>query len=526
MENVEPTPEEASEPALHRAARLGDIAELERLVAEGADLESGNRNGATPLMIAACSTDAETKATVEWLLAHGAGPRTLCGRYGVTAAWYAAGGELYEGEPILPDQVERLRILLDLGLDPNESVDNGVSLLVRACEAGDPARVRLLLERGASLITYRTSGERWTGQIPLFAAAKSGSAECVQLLLNAGADAKEVCKTGSFQTALNQIELPPVVSELASNAGIDVGALMDQHVQSAHDRWGEEGKTALASAGSPEVARLLIAAGARVDAHDWYEDVLGQVLETADTEQAMGNPDAFAVADVLLEAGATRDRNFKGEFRLDAAAFRHSAHVVDYLLQRGAVGQSQKDGKTPLHSICWQGEYQDEETNAACAQIIRSLVRAGFSMDARDSEGRAPLHKATGGDWANQTAVRTLLELGAEPDPVDGYGQTPLHLAASNRALECAVVLLEAGANPRLPDPTGNTPIDYAEAEVAKWMRYAHYDESSTELDSANDPSTASDPRVAESLRSLKVFAHNGDLAKAQALLDALKAAK
>ncbi|MCX6367781.1 MAG: ankyrin repeat domain-containing protein [Armatimonadetes bacterium] len=525
MENVEPVPQEAPEPALHRAARLGDIAQLERLLAEGADLEAGDQNGATPLMIAAGSTDAETKGAVEWLLAQGANPKTTGGWYRVTATWYAAGPDLYCDATVPTDQADRLRILLDASLDANESSSNGVSLLVKACRSGDPAQVRLLMNRGASLTNHSSSDKRQSFQIPLFAASESGSAECVQLLLDAGADVNEVCKTGSFQVTLNQIDLPTVdlppgldLDDISqSAAGIDLGAYIDQRIQSTNELWGEDGETALASAGSPEVARLLIAAGARVDAHDWYEDVLGRVLETADTELVMGNSDAFAVADVLLEAGATLDKNFKGEFRLGSAAFRHHAHVVDYLLQHGAAGQSTQEGTTPLHSVCWKGGCQDEETNAACAQIIRSLVRAGFSMDARDSEGRAPLHKATGGDWANQTAVRTLLELGAEPDPVDGYGQTPLHLATRNRALECAVALLEAGANPRLPDLTGNTPIDYAEAEVVTWTRYAHYDESSTE------PNSSDDPRVAESLRSLKVFARDGDLAKAQALLKALK---
>lgn len=474
MENVDPAAQEAPEPALHRAASLGDIALLERLLAEGADLEEGDDYGTTALMVAAGSTYAETVTAIEWLLAHGADPRTRGGWDGATAAWYAAeAGSDVEGIH-LPDVAERLRILLDTGLDPNECASNGASLLAVACRTGDPARVRLLLDRGASLTNDPASGERWSFQIPLFAASESGSAECVQLLLDAGADAKDVCQERS-QTDFTLFERLPGVDAQALNT---VEAYVSQMRADSRERFGEGGETALAFAVSPEVARLLIAAGARVDAHDWYEDVLGKVLETADTEQAMGNPDAFAVADVLLEAGAALDRNFKGEFRLDSAAFRQHANVVDYLLQQSASRESSHMG-SPLHSICWQGEYQDEETSTACAQIIRSLVGAGFSMDARDSEGRAPLHKAVGGDWGNPTAVRTLLELGAEPDPVDGYGQTPLHLAGLNRtgalhrALECAVALMKGGANPRLQDPKENTAIDYAEATVAEQARYA-----------------------------------------------------
>jgi uncharacterized membrane protein YfbV (UPF0208 family) len=45
-----------------------------------------------------------------------------------------------------------------------------------------------------------------------------------------------------------------------------------------------------------------------VDAHDWYEDVLGRVLEAAELEAAEGDPAAFAIADVLLEAGATLEK--------------------------------------------------------------------------------------------------------------------------------------------------------------------------------------------------------------------------
>jgi Ankyrin repeat len=74
------------EPPIHRAARLGDLAELERLLAAGEDVNSRADleydygpflRQLTPLVVAARSEDGTTAETLRWLLGHGADPRAV-----------------------------------------------------------------------------------------------------------------------------------------------------------------------------------------------------------------------------------------------------------------------------------------------------------------------------------------------------------------------------------------------------------------------------------------------------------------
>jgi ankyrin repeat protein len=91
--------ERPPEPAMHRAARHGDLCELESLVESGADvnvmadLEFDNGphlKGLTALMVAARSIDGATTETLRWLVEHGADIHARSAG-GNTAAWYAAG---------------------------------------------------------------------------------------------------------------------------------------------------------------------------------------------------------------------------------------------------------------------------------------------------------------------------------------------------------------------------------------------------------------------------------------------------
>lgn len=415
---------DSPEPPLHRAARLGDLIALERLLAEGADINapativSGSIASytfycyhVTPLMVAARSVDGASVATLRWLLDNGA-------ELDPQAAWYAAGRGGREREtPWTPpeDQTERLRFLLDAGLDPNQQEGDRPDLLVEACAAGSVGNVRLLLERGvvpdASM---------------LFEAADSGSAECVALLLDYGLD--------------------PNVTQFL-------------------------GGTPLNNAGSAEVVRVLLARGARLDAKGDH----GADLLTAVLDRAMDGEVCFlgraAAAQALLGAGIEPQHDC-----LFHAAFRYQADAVDWFLARGISLESAPDSMAPLHAVCWQsqgGSAALGDSNlapAACEQIICSLVAAGSSPDLRDDIGSTPLHYAIDGDGLNCTAVRILLELGASADAINNDGDTPLHWAAHQEAVAlswpgnghtgyCCALLLERGADPLRPDKTGKTPF-------------------------------------------------------------------
>lgn len=83
--------------------------------------------------------------------------------------------------------VETLHLLIDAGADPNCATDHGVLPLHEAIE-GDwesPAAVSVLLKHGAN-----ANGRLPDGRTPLMLAVSQTSVDCVQLLLDAGADPK------------------------------------------------------------------------------------------------------------------------------------------------------------------------------------------------------------------------------------------------------------------------------------------------------------------------------------------------
>ena len=109
-----------------------------------------DENGATAFLRASQSGDL---TLMKLLLAYGADPK-IATTLKVTALQVAAGIGWVEGityEWSEHDTLEAVRLLLDLGLDPNAQADTGRTALHGAAHKGRPAVVQLLVDHGAKL---------------------------------------------------------------------------------------------------------------------------------------------------------------------------------------------------------------------------------------------------------------------------------------------------------------------------------------------------------------------------------------
>jgi uncharacterized protein len=116
--------------------------------------------GATPFVRAAQSGDVDL---MKLLLAHGADPK-IPTEFGDTALSAAAGIGWVEGvtyEHSVKENVEAVKMLLDLGLDPNAANRDGRTPLMGAALKGRNEVVQLLVDHGAKLDT-RDHGSRDT----------------------------------------------------------------------------------------------------------------------------------------------------------------------------------------------------------------------------------------------------------------------------------------------------------------------------------------------------------------------------
>jgi ankyrin repeat protein len=195
-----------------------------------------------------------------------------------------------------------------------------------------------------------------------------------------------------------------------------------------------------ARAGRVEVVRLLLAAGANVNAQNRYGS-------TALREAAMhGHVEAVRL---LLAAKADVNmQNQNGDTALIEAARDGRVDIVQLLLAAKADVNAQSQwGHTALIYAARGGS----------VEVVQLLLAAGADVNAQDQNGWTALLVAAQNGRAD--VVRLLLAAGANVNLQSQNGATALIMAAANGHVELVQLLLAAGANVNLQSQNGGTAL-------------------------------------------------------------------
>ncbi len=282
--------------------------------------------------------------------------------------------------------------------------DKGMTALHAALESGDLDAVTVLLEAGASVHAVTDYG---CGA--LFFAARGGNAQTLSVLEQAG---------------------------IALDA---TGSYLNDPLMEAIER------------GHHEFVERLSKAGARSPHALWTATKRGDER----------------MRQVLLDAGAAPLQH-RG---LADAAGTNDIDAVKTLLASGADVNDALDGVTGLMRACRDGH----------ADVVELLLAAGARVDA-EGKRAGPLHLAL--EAQRPDIALRLIEAGADLDALDERGNTPLFVAVMKRGTDrCIAAMIERGANPYQRMRHGNWAMKVAHSgspeRVALLEKTRHRDDPS-----------------------------------------------
>jgi ankyrin repeat protein len=461
---------------LFAAASTGSVAMVERLLAAGADAKAKDRFGGTAFATAAIWGN----PTLTKLLAD-AGASAQDSQAVVQALNMA----------IFENKLDLVEDLLARGIDVNAPAPGGTTPLFTAAMMGRQALVRRLLDLGAD-----PSAGTEDRESPLSRAATMGHVAIVRALLEAGADPKTEGQCG--RTPVLDLVHDYGRNPMSSTGGvpeclrmlIDAGAEID-----ARDNDGRTALQVAAAAGHEDLAAILRAAGA---------STVG--VAEAELRWAAGEGDLARVRDLIAAGADVNAPGPHGHTALMAAANKGHAEVVRALLEARADPRAEADWHyCALYAAIWQGHTEivriligaGAEVNVATGnpprllladaitqknrEAVALLLAAGARPESLPGPFGTPILSAAVQD---AEMVRMLLAAGADPNAVDEYLRwTPLHTAAHHGHVAAIRLLLAAGADPLARDTKRHTPRDEAEAqfrlEAAEVLRAAEAARSS-----------------------------------------------
>jgi ankyrin repeat protein len=414
--------------ALHWAVDRDDLEMVDALLRAGATVTARTREGVLPLQLAAINGSAPI---IDRLLKAGAEVNAPLTPAGDTAVMMAA----------RTGATGALRVLAEAGANVNAKESwGGTTALMWAVSEGHTDAARLLLAAGADVnarsnYVAAANGRGFEGRTPVAGRADPKSEEFASGWLT--------------PLMLAAREGEPELARVLVDAGADVNAVAG------------DGKTALALSifnGNYEVASLLVDRKADVNKADaqrftplfWAVD--RRNMETAPNFPWMVTVDPLPLIRKLLDAGANpnalvnntpRARMREGSPRivfataLMRAAFAADLELVKLLLARGADASIiSRDGETMVSAaagLAFIHGYHRGKTPAERLEVVKLFVGLGNDVNQADDYGITPLMAA--GNYGDVPIIQYLIDAGADLSAHDLGKKNDGQFGSSNEPL-------------------------------------------------------------------------------------------
>jgi uncharacterized protein len=495
------------------AAERGDRAAVRQLIAQKADVNAAQPDGATALHWAVYRNDTEM---IDSLL--GAGAKvSVTNRNGISPLYMAS---LY-GNPVVINQ------LMKRGADAKAKGPNGETMLMLASRNGNPDAVKVLLAAGADV----NAKESIRGTTALMWAVEQKHPAAVKVLLEGGADFKArsgnagnprnyMASSGANANAGEQTAKMRLC--IAANGGPSVEEQIRNGGTSLNDKEGpcaDFGRNAVGRGVGGATSRDAAAGGARGGAGGQQargaatvpavENAVNQDENAEDDGPVAGlvgsggggltalilaaRENDLESARLLVAAGAdVNETSNAGWTPLLIAANNRNYVLGKFLVERGAdVNKANITAFTPLYLATDNrniegGDYPVPKPDMDHLEFIKVLLDHGANTNARvngntetrtiftmqwfyEAGATAFVRAAQSSDTA---LMKLLLKHGADPKAVTNNGDSALHAAggigwvegvtyewSKEENVEAIRMLLDLGLNPNDQDKEGRTPL-------------------------------------------------------------------